>query len=357
MRISYKHRLTALATAAFPLYNISAQSDSGITARTRDSVVTAVIDRLNGGYIFPDVAAAMGRDIRSKLQAHAYDTATSATAFAATLTSDLRGISHDKHIVVEWSRNSLPEPGALSSNTNRAAEAESERTESAFINHGFRTAERLPGNIGYLALTYFDKPELGGGTAASAMAFVHNTDALIIDLRDNDGGRPEMVALLISYLVDKPTALTGIYWRKNNRVDSSSTVSLPDSVKYLHKNVYLLTSGAGTVSAAEAFAYDLHLLKRATLVGEVSAGAANPGGYVRLTDHFRMFLPTGRAVSPITGRNWEGVGIKPDIEVPAAAALKTAHLEALKALEKAATDPDRLAYLHSVIAQVEKDTR
>jgi C-terminal processing protease CtpA/Prc len=350
-----------MAVLCLPLATIDAQSEAKIDAPTRDSVVKAVIERLTDGYIFPDVAAAMGRDIRARMRAHEYDTVSSANAFASLLTSDLRRISHDKHLVVDWSRDPLQAAGkstsASTSTAQRAAQVEARRKESAFTNYGFRAAERLGGNVGYLALSYFDRPEFGQGAAAAAMAFLHNTDALIIDLRDNDGGRPEMVALLISYLVDKRTALSGIYWRKSARLDSAFTVPLPDSVKYLGKNVYLLTSNAGTISAGEAFAYDLHLLKRAILIGEVSAGAANPGGYVRLTDHFQMFLPTGRAVSPISGTNWEGVGIKPDIEVPAAAALKRAHLEALKTLEKSVTDADRLEYLRSAIEAVEKETR
>jgi len=347
-----KRGLIASVVWTLPLSTTAAQSDATIDARTRDSVIRAVIDQLENRYIFPDVAAAMNRDLRTRLTSGEYASITSANAFASLLTSQLRAISHDKHIVVEWTRGTLAEQGPSQATTD-AQSRESERKESAFINFGFRSADRLPGNIGYLALTYFDKPQFGESTAAAAMDFLHNTDALIVDVSDNDGGRPEMVALLISYLIDKPTELSGIYWRKTGRIDRSYTVVVPDSLKYVGKNVYVLTSNAGTISAAEAFAYDLHLLKRATLVGEVTAGAANPGGYVRLTDHFRMFVPTGRAVSPISGTNWEGAGIKPDIEVAAGAARTTAHLAALNALLKTATDTERIRYLQSVIDQVQ----
>ena len=101
--------------------------------------------------------------------------------------------------------------------------------------------------------------------------------------------------------------------------------------------------------------YDLHLLKRAIVVGEISAGAANPGGMVRIGEHFQLFVPRGRAVSPISGTNWEGTGIKPDIEVPASAALKTAHLAALRTLQKNAVDPDRKDSLRSAIEALEKN--
>jgi len=79
-------------------------------------------------------------------------------------------------------------------------------------------------------------------------------------------------------------------------------------------------------------------LKRATLVGETTGGGANPGGPVRLTEHFDVFIPAGRAISPITKTNWEGTGVKPDVEVPKELALKTAYQMALNKLAEKATD-------------------
>lgn len=336
----------ALASSA----TARAQTDSVVDAPTRVAVLNASLLALEQGYIFPDVAERIDRDLRARMQRGEYDTVTSAAAFAGLLTTAMRAISHDKHLTMEWSRNVVPVSNAAGSGTTSL---EQDRVESAYINFGFRRVERLRGNIGYLDLTYFDRPEFARNTVAAAMVFLHHTDALIIDLRDNDGGRPEMVALLISYLVERPTALTGIYWRQTGRVDSSATVTVPDSMKYLRKAVYVLTSHVGTISAAEAFVYDLHLLGRATIIGEVSAGAANPGGFVRVGDHFRLFVPRGRAVSPITGTNWEGTGIAPDIAVNASAALKAAQLHALKALESATTASDRKQYLLSVMRDLE----
>jgi hypothetical protein len=329
--------------------------DSTIDAATRNAVIVAALKALDDDYVFPDVAEKIDRDIRARMLRGEYDSLSSAERFANALTSDLRRTSHDKHMLVEWSKESIPErsnsaPGVR----DTVAQRERQRKQSEALNFGFRRLERLDGNVGYLDLSYFDRTEFGKSTAAAAMVFLRHTDALIIDLRDNDGGRPEMVSLLISYLMEKPTALTGIYWRRDGHVSSAATVPVPDSLKYLNKDVYLLTSNIGTISAGEAFVYDLHLLKRAIVVGEVSAGAANPGGMVRLGEHFSLFVPTGRAVSPISGTNWEGTGIKPDIEVPASAALKTAHLAALRELERKAVDPDRRDYLRSTIGDVEK---
>lgn len=97
--------------------------------------------------------------------------------------------------------------------------------------------------------------------------------------------------------------------------------------------VYILTSG-GIFSAAEEFTYNLKNMKRATVVGETTGGGAHPVDIEILDlgdNHFaRLSLPFGRAVNPITGTNWEGTGVTPNIETPAAQALDIAQLEILK---------------------------
>jgi retinol-binding protein 3 len=350
---------SSIAGSPVPLSQVSVAAvsvDSTINAATRSAVIADALKALDTAYIFPDVAAKMDRDIRARMSRGEFDSLDNAPEFAKALTADLRSVSHDKHIVVVWSEQPVPERTAVTPSPHEVAIGkERQRKESEAVNFGFRTVERLSGNVGYLDLTYFDRPEFGKATAAAAMQFLRHTDALIIDLTDNDGGRPEMVSLLISYMMPGRTALTGIYWRKDGRVTPASTVPVPDSLKYIGKPIYILTSNTGTISAGEAFVYDLKLLKRATVVGEVSAGAANPGGMVRIGEHFELFVPRGRAVSPITGTNWEGTGITPDIEVPASKALKTAHLAALRALEEKAVDPDRKKYLRATIEAAEKN--
>ena len=103
------------------------------------------------------------------------------------------------------------------------------------------------------------------------------------------------------------------------------------------KPVYVLVSNR-TFSAAEEFTYNLKNLQRATIVGETTGGGAHPGGVRRITDHFGIWLPNGRAINPITKTNWEGTGIEPHIKAEAARALDAAHLDALKKLLATATD-------------------
>ena len=73
-------------------------------------------------------------------------------------------------------------------------------------------------------------------------------------------------------------------------------------------------------------------LKRAKIVGETTGGGAHPSREFRVTDHFTVAIPYARSVSPMTGRDWEGVGVKPDIQTKTADALDVAYKDALRTL-------------------------
>jgi C-terminal processing protease CtpA/Prc len=156
------------------------------------------------------------------------------------------------------------------------------------------------------------------------MTLLAGTRALIIDLRENGGGKPEMVVLVASYLFDRRTHL-GDLW--DSWADSTHHYWTQDTVAGRRfggdKPVYVLTS-AHTFSAAEEFAYDLQALKRVTVVGETTAGGAHPASEGRLGDHFAISVAWGNSINPITGTNWEGVGVVPDVKVSADEALAVA---------------------------------
>jgi C-terminal processing protease CtpA/Prc len=109
---------------------------------------------------------------------------------------------------------------------------------------------------------------------------------------------------------------------------------------YAGKPVFVLTSGR-TFSGGEEFAYDMQVMKLAQVVGGTTGGGANPGGTVPLAAGLTMFVPGGRARNPITGTNWEGVGVIPDVAVPSENALKVA-LEKL-GLSPAGTEIETLS--------------
>jgi len=290
-------------------------------AQTIDSVLKVVTER----YVFPDLAKKMEAHIRKLQAAKAYDTITDGHTFAHRLTQDLRAINNDKHLNISYSPQAMPPEEERDLMSIPAAEKEQYAQMLKHINYGIRKLEVLKGNIGYLDMEVFCTPEAAGDTYAAAMNYLAHTEALIIDLRNCTGSTsPDAIPFLCSYFFETPVHLNDLYWRKGNTTTQAWTYAYVPGKKYLNKPIYILT-GPKTFSGAEELAYDLQNLKRATIIGQTTGGGANPGGDIRVTSHFRMFIPIGRAINPITKTNWEGVGVKPDTVISTKLALHKAH--------------------------------
>lgn len=327
--------------------------DMQVDAATRKTVIDALLTRLNEAYVFPETAAKMEKAVRAREGAGEYEKITSAKELAEKLTSHLQEVSRDKHLRVRYSHRPFPE--RVGPRQPTAEEREAMGREMRRLNHGFDRVERLQGNVGYMELRGFMNEQMGAETVAAAFNFIANTDALIIDLRRNGGGNPAMVALVSSYLFgSEPVHLNSLYWRAGDRTEEFWTRKDVAGRRYEAKDVYVLTSER-TFSGAEEFSYNLKNLKRATIVGETTGGGAHPGGMHRLNTHFAAFIPTGRAINPITKDNWEGKGVEPDVKTPAPQALKTAHLLAVKKLVEKATEDEQKTALRALADDLQKE--
>lgn len=306
--------------------------DRPLEAATRREILNKLAERIVALYVLPEKGETIARSLRERLERGEYDKLTSSRELAEAVTRDLQEVSGDKHLQLSYNHEPPPPPEDPEA---RKARREALLADLRTNNQFFEKVERLSGNVGYLDLRYFIDASLGGDTAVAAMNFLADTDALIIDLRENHGGEPSMVAFLASYLFSsKPVQLSGLEFREGARTVQSWTLPYVPGRRYGEKKpVYILTSSV-TFSAAEVFAYDLQNLGRAVLVGETTRGGAHYIEQIRLDDHFFVWLSIGRAVSPVTGTNWEGTGVKPDIAVPAAEAKTRAHEEALRRLQR-----------------------
>ena len=313
--------------APFGLHHIEIQGpiavESGdqpvkpLTAELRSSTLEAVAKALEANYVFPEVGSKLAAMLRKQAAAKAYDAITVPSDFAKRLTDDLRAICDDKHLSVRV--GGLPDSHGGGPMRRRGSPEDARRE-----NFGFRQVELLPGNIGYIRFDEFNPSDEAMQVAAGAMAFVAGCDALIFDLRNNGGGSPEMIRFLSSYLFDKPTHLNSFFDRTNNKTEEFwTTQTVPGKRLGPDLPVYVLTS-SHTFSGAEEFSYNLQNLKRATLVGETTGGGAHPVRPVNINEQFNMMVPYARAVNPITQTNWEGVGVKPHVEVEASLALEKA---------------------------------
>ena len=338
----------------------SSPSNTPINAAEQNAVIATLGQQLKSQYVFPDVAAKTAASLSAKAAHGDYRDATTTTAFAKALSGDLRSIGNDRHLAVKFAPDMSPPPQNDGKNADDKAPTAEEiaqmiaqmRSASARESYGISRIQWLPGDVSYIDLRSFGHPEIVGAAYDAAMSLVAGTRALILDLRQNNGGEPDGVAYLLSHFFAEGDArhLNDIYARADNSTHQFWTI--PSAMPRFAGPIYVLTSHY-TGSAAEECAYDLQTQKRATLVGETTVGGANPGGWVPLGQGFMAFIPAARAINPITRTNWEHVGVKPEVAVPAASAMKVAYVSILNDLMKTSKDPDEQASLKDILARVQ----
>jgi len=290
-----------------------------VDSAERQRVIDGVAKNLKESYVYPDLAQKMEDAIRANQKRGDYDAITDPDSFATRLTHDLQAVSHDKHLGVNYSPVKLPPEGQKPS-----AEEEAQfRKMLEQTNCSFEKVEILPRNIGYVKFNAFPDPTICGPTAVAAMNFLAHVDGIIFDLRENGGGDPKMVAMISSYLFDKPTHLNDLYNRKEDFTTQYWTLPYVPGPTLANKPALVVTSKS-TFSGAEEFTYNLKSLKRATIVGETTGGGAHPVWGHSIDLHFMIGVPFARAVNPVTKTDWEGTGIEPDVKVDASQALDVA---------------------------------
>jgi C-terminal processing protease CtpA/Prc len=274
-------------------------------------------------YVFPEKAAAAAAIIEASLAAGEYADLDEA-ALGERLTAQMFDVCADKHLRV---RPRDPDAAAVPSADE--IDVLMKAQEQA---HNYRIArvERLDGNVGYIDLRGVADPSAGGPAIAAAMELVAHTLALIIDLRRNRGGSPDGVTFWNSYLFpDSMTHLNSIFDAESGRTKQFWSLPWLPGRRYTDRPVFVLTSDI-TFSAGEEFAYNLKALGRATLVGETTRGGAHPTTFFPLSASMEITVPIARSINPITGTNWEGTGVEPDVAMPAGKAYDEAYRRALR---------------------------
>lgn len=350
--MSAKNKLVAgVVCSALLSLSASAADNTPMTAAERTAVVQTLVTKINANYIEPVVAKRVGVAVAKKNAAGGYASATSAQAFSAALATDLRTFSDDKHFGVML--NESFREGGSGPYLPSAADMDEARIRTERRGYDIAKIERLPGNVGYTDLRGFRIPEFAGPAYTAAMSLMAGTNALILDLRRNGGGSPDSVAYLLSHFfpLGDRRHLIDFYNRPDDTTQQMWTV--PTVGLRYDKPVYVLTS-AGTFSGGEDCAYGFQAQKRGTLVGETTGGGSNPVGWYSAGNGIVVAIPTSRATNFVTKTNWEHVGVKPDIAVPAAQALQTAHAAILRNLVSSAKDDETRTQMQGVLAMVEK---
>ncbi|HEY0311974.1 MAG TPA: S41 family peptidase [Allosphingosinicella sp.] len=302
------------AAAAAPTLaqtSVPSASSAPLDPAARAAIVGQLSTELRSRYIYPDAGEKGAAAITAAAGSGAYDRFTDLPSFARRLTDDLRGVLHDNHL-------------GVFGETNRPAlsVASIPGDEAGIVRVG-----RLSGGIAYLEIAGFANPRAFKPALDRAMAGLKGSRAVILDMRGNHGGDPASVSYLVSHFVPagKRIEINRIVWRKAGTRDLTRKPFFSERtpVSFAGLPVYVLIGGH-TFSGGEELAYDIQTLKLGTLVGETTGGGANPGQSFPIGHGVMAFIPTGRAESPVTGSNWEGRGVQPDLQVPDADALATA---------------------------------
>ena len=352
--------LLAVCALAFPSYvcgqPAAANQPIVVDGPLRQKLVDNIIRELHAKYVAPENVKGIESHLRAKLQSGAYDKLTRPDQFAAAMTTELRTAGKDLHLFVTYDPDLesrlLAAPATPSFELQELPPTADQLARLRESNYDFRKLEILSGNVGYLDLRTFVDLNLSKDTAVAAMNFLANTDAVIIDLRNNPGGFINLEIFLISYFYGTdPVELLSRYHREGEVTMRDWTLREVPGKRLPHTDLYVLTSRA-TGSAGEGFSFILQQRRRAKIIGEKTSGAGYGNKETPIGNGFIFYLSTFRQFDPRTGRGWQEVGVDPDIKASAERALDVAHLEAVKNLAGKSTERDRkqrLSWLATVL--------
>jgi retinol-binding protein 3 len=331
-----------------------------LDAAARERVIETLAAAIEREYVIP----ARGREIASELRKRAgqgdFSAISDAPSLALALNDVLTEVGRDGHLNVRFG----PGPGGMvappaggpggpgggpggpGGGPGGGPPPPDMLEQLRARNYDFSKVEILPGNVGYMQIGGLHPPQVADETAAAALRFLGNTDAMIIDLRSSPGGTQPMVNLLASaFLPDDGRTLITSEFRGQQPIVSKVMSELPVT-RRPEVPLYILTSGR-TFSAGEALPYILQQHGRAIVVGETTAGAGNHNTFVNVGEGLTASISIGLTHHPVSGTNWEGTGVVPQVSVPASDALRRAHMEALRALATSSKDPRRKAGLET----------
>jgi hypothetical protein len=329
---------------------ISVPDDGSLAAEQLSGreIVTKALSLLRANYVFPELAGQAATAVEARLEAGEYDHLDEIT-LTERLTSHLQEVTGDKHLGVRLGggpppgrgprapggpdRPGRPGPDGPGPHPDLPKDHEGRRLAMRQMgrldNFGIRQVERLDGNVGYLDVRRVAVPANAGPAIAAAMELVAGTYALIIDLRRNGGGSPEGVVFWCSYLFEeRPTHLNDIFHADTGETRQFWALPYVPGTRYVDRPVYVLTSHE-TFSGGEDFCYTLQALGRAEVIGETTGGGAHPTRPFPISAAVHIGIPFARSVNPVTGTNWQGTGVVPDVAVPGEQAYDVAYAKAL----------------------------
>jgi len=322
---------------------ISVPDDGALAAEQPSGreIVAKAMELLRANYVFPDQAERAAAAIEARLEAGEYDDLDEIT-LTSLVTEHLQELTGDRHLRMGLGGpgpgpgpGREPGPGRgprqePDREPDKPPAREKMRRMGRLDNFGIRRVERLDGNVGYIDLRRMAVAANAGPAITAAMELVAGTYALLIDMRHNGGGAPDGVVFWCSYLFgEEPTHLNDIFRADTGETRQFWALPYVPGTRYPDQPVFLLTS-ARTFSGGEDLCYTLQALGRAEVVGETTGGGAHPTRPFPVSAAVHIAVPFARSVNPVTGTNWQGTGVVPDVAVAAEQAYDVAYARALE---------------------------
>ena len=316
--LSINHTILMIAVLFF-----QSSGAQQITGADKTAAIQTIARQIAANYVNPEKGGQIASHIQTANFKGAFNKATTWKQFDELVTEELKSFSHDEHLYVSNNADLVKDLKSAQVSAGGRVNNES-RSHTSMI----QESKVLADNIGYIKITAISITKNNLPELYSAMNSMQNTKALVIDLRDNAGGRSEVGAVLESYFLPAGTP-TLQFAARDGTVTVDSTVTWLKQKRY-ENPVYILVN-KNTASAAEAFAFVLQQNRRAKIVGETSAGAAYMNSWYAIDDE--NFVSVSTAAPSIPGKNisWEQEGVRPDIRVKKGDPLDVAIREASKA--------------------------
>ena len=345
--------LAILVASGLGMSPINANEIPSCTAATNafeQNAAGAACDLANNlekGFVYPAQGEAYAKALRDHVAAGDYAKLSGEEA-ARRITADLQTVASDGHlrVVVE---NPQGVPGGSGPNGF-----------PALVEQGGWIA---PG-IAFIRINAFMPDDEETEEVARFMREHASAKAMIFDVRTNRGGGLAQMNEIFPWLFEKETRLVTMAMRRSVEEEHGTPFgedatlrqlqgtplvterehwAIPNGDPRLHDaKVFVLTS-ENTNSAAEHFALAMKASGRATLVGSRTSGANHFGGMIPLPGGYAAFIPVGRTYDPATGKDWEGTGVLPEVDVPPADALAWT----LESLGIAKAEATRLSASHA----------
>jgi hypothetical protein len=335
-----------------------------VTAQEARAAALEFARLIEENFLDPATAARYAAALRAAAARGDYDDAGTAAALARRLTADVQAVAADGHLRIQPAA-----PGGADGPQPRRVMARPQSAEAGGVvplepgpGRPIEEARWLAPGIAYIR---FNRFTYDPATSAAVERFMREhveAETVIFDIRTHGGGGTAEMDVIFPYLFAEETALVRSDTRESvaqagpagaappsfrtvpgraGVVSSEHFVRPhPGERRLFDARVLVLTSGYSG-SAAEHFALALKATRRATLIGETTAGAGNFAfaGMRPVGERFSAFIPVGRTYDPRTGRGWEGTGVEPDVAVPAEQAL----VEALVRSGLGRADAERLS--------------